>query len=90
MQREEGGLFSKEHCVDTLLQSYLFRLQVKFEPAAPVGTTEPSEGFAAEEQQFPHLYGKINVDAVVEQLQVERSAADGTFLKFVGIEKYST
>jgi uncharacterized protein (DUF952 family) len=56
--------------------------QVKYEPAAPVGNT-PSAGLMSQEKReeplFPHLYGTIDFDAVVEELPVQRSE-DGTYL----------
>lgn len=67
-----------------------FLLQVKFEPAAPVGT-RPSHGLTSEESNeplFPHLYGSIDFAALVDELPVERDA-NGTFLTIQNLEKYS-
>lgn len=55
--------------------------EVKLEPAAPVGSTEPHTKIS--EQLFPHLYGPINIESVVKELRVERKE-DGTFLGLVG------
>jgi uncharacterized protein (DUF952 family) len=60
-------------------------VQVKFEPAAPVGD-RPSHGLVPAEAAplFPHLYGAIDFAAVSKELPVER-AADGTFLSVAGM-----
>jgi len=61
--------------------------EVKFEPAAPVGSRPPAglKGSAqADEPLFPHLYGPINFDAVCDKLPVKR-ASDGTFLEIEGL-----
>ena len=62
-------------------------MQVKFEPAAAVGNTPPgnlTKGKQGEEPLFPHLYGTIDFDAVVEELPVARNA-DGTFVSVEGV-----
>jgi len=51
--------------------------QVKMEPAAPVGDMPAHESSA----MFPHLYGPINLDAVVEVTSVDRTPLG----KFLGI-----
>jgi uncharacterized protein (DUF952 family) len=73
------------------LNNNSLHVQVKFEPAAPVGD-KPSHGLTPEksdEPLFPHLYGTIDFDAVTEELDINRGE-DGTFLSITGIEKYST
>jgi uncharacterized protein (DUF952 family) len=67
-------------------------VQVKFEPAAPVGE-RPSHGLTSsttpsDEPLFPHLYGTIDFESVVEELDINRGD-DGTFLSITDIEKYS-
>ena len=69
---------------------------VKFEPAAPVGdrqtkrfqTADASAHASAQsaqaEQLFPHLYGTIDFDAVVDELDVGR-VQDGSFVSIDGI-----
>eukprot|EP00300_Choanocystis_sp_HF-7_P034901 c4798_g1_i1.p1 GENE.c4798_g1_i1~~c4798_g1_i1.p1 ORF type:complete len:120 (+),score=27.58 c4798_g1_i1:38-397(+) len=54
--------------------------EVKFEAAAPVGNTAVH---TAEPKLFPHIYGPLNKDAVVQELNVQR-AEDGTFLQIDG------
>lgn len=73
--------------------------EVKYEPAAPVGETQPSEelkkkqkgdGGAGEgdgegaETLFPHLYGGIPKSSVVRERKVVRGE-DGTFLGIEGM-----
>ena len=50
--------------------------QVKFEAAAPVGSTaaRPSD-----DRRWPHLYGTLDHDAVLQRLAIRRDA-DGSFL----------
>ena len=59
-------------------------MQVKYEPAAPVGSTAPSNDMqgksAAEPVLFPHLYGTIDFDAVTREHAVERDGHSGEFL----------
>ena len=54
--------------------------QVKFEAAAPVGSTaaRPSD-----DRKWPHLYGTLDYDAVLRRLPVQRDSK-GSFL---GIDK---
>ena len=54
---------------------------VRLEPAAPVGDTQPSTEVAGDggDALFPHLYGPILLESVVEVRSVKR-APDGTFL----------
>lgn len=70
-----------------VIDSGALKAEVKFEPAAPVGN-RPSHGLtgpdAADEPLFPHLYGTIDFDAVVAELEVER-ADDGEFLSIAGL-----
>lgn len=59
--------------------------KVVFEPAAPVGT-KPAHASNSQDEEpvlFPHLYGTINFDSVVEELAVDRDEA-GRFLKIHG------
>ena len=65
-------------------------LQVKFEPAAPVGTTAPpadwtQEGKAQPQPLFPHLYGTIDFDAVLQEHAVRRDAESGKYLGIDGV-----
>ena len=64
-------------------------VQVKFEPAAPVGD-RPANGLTSptDAPLFPHLYGTIDFESVVEELDITRGD-DGTFLNIPNIEKYS-
>ena len=59
-------------------------LQVKYEPAAPVGSTAPSDDMQgkgkAEPVMFPHLYGTIDFGAVTSEHAVERDGHSGEFL----------
>lgn len=57
---------------------------VRFEPAAPVGETQPSAAVAGEGDLFPHLYGPIEHRHVVRTHAVQR-AADGTFVGVAGV-----
>lgn len=52
-------------------------MQVKFEPAAPVGdrAAKPSD-----ERKWPHLYGTIDFHAVEQRLPVRRDT-EGRFLE---------
>lgn len=65
-------------------------LQVKFEPAAPVGDKSSGGLLAGQQQQqqqeplFPHLYGSINFEAVLDELPMRRSP-DGCFLSIEGL-----
>jgi uncharacterized protein (DUF952 family) len=59
--------------------------EVRFEPAAPVGQKEPAAfGTRDEQPLFPHLYGTIDVDAVVAELNVVRDGS-GTFTAIDGL-----
>jgi uncharacterized protein len=49
---------------------------VVYEAAAPVGEIQAVQ---KNDTVFPHLYGYLNLDAIVESLSTER-AEDGTFL----------
>ena len=66
--------------------------QVKFEPAAPVGSIPPPavwcKGRAEEsppQPLFPHLYGTIDFPAVLQEHAVLRDADSGKFLKVEGV-----
>lgn len=99
-----GNSFYKESKGDWLLLdldvSKLGPREVKYEPAAPVGETQPSEelkkkqkgGDGGEgggdgegaETLFPHLYGGIPKSSVVRERKVVRGE-DGTFLGIEGM-----
>lgn len=64
---------------------------VKFEPAAPVGNKASSgllAGQSTEQLQdvplFPHLYGPLELEAVMAELRMRRGA-DGIFLSIEGL-----
>lgn len=57
--------------------------RVIYEPAAPVGDVASMKP-AADEPLFPHIYGGINADSVVEQFNIIRSL-DGTFHSIEGL-----
>ena len=60
-------------------------VQVKFEAAAPVGETKAKEAKPGENvERFPHLFGGINLDAIVSVLPVKRDSA-GKFLSIQGL-----
>ena len=61
------------------------RAQVKYEPAAAVGNTPASSKNS--EQQFPHLYGAINLSAVITTLPMQR-AEDGRFQSVSGLSEF--
>jgi hypothetical protein len=69
------------------------RLQVIFEPAAPVGDKPTTLGDSTSGGQqgdsspvlFPHLYGPIDLAAVTQELPIERHPTDGTFLSIPGL-----
>ena len=60
-------------------------MQVKYEPAAPVGSTAPSDDMQGKEKSepvlFPHLYGTIDFDAVAAEHAVDRDRHSGEFLR---------
>jgi uncharacterized protein (DUF952 family) len=61
------------------------RGEVKYEPAAPVGDKDPTVfGDGKDPQVFPHLFGTIDVEAVVAEHHVTRDAS-GTFIAIDGI-----
>ena len=55
---------------------------VKFESPAPVGNIKNTNE-KHNSMLFPHLYGRINKEAVVGKFDVTRSEEDGTFLSIV-------
>lgn len=67
------------------LTEHALLLQVKFEPAAPVGTTPPSDEMQGKGQEqpvlFPHLYGTIDLEAVTAEHAVDRDGHSGEFLR---------
>lgn len=68
--------------------TFYVHLQVRYEPAAPVGDTAPPDGWkdgAAQAPVFPHLYGTIDFDAVTKEHGVERDAETGRFLSVEGV-----
>lgn len=54
-------------------------LQVKFEPAAPVGDKAAK---LSDERKWPHLYGTIDFAAVEQRLPVRRDG-QGRFLEIL-------
>eukprot|EP00878_Enallax_costatus_P005617 GHUV01005891.1.p1 GENE.GHUV01005891.1~~GHUV01005891.1.p1 ORF type:complete len:138 (+),score=46.29 GHUV01005891.1:231-644(+) len=58
--------------------------KVVFEAAASVGSTQPLQ--PTSQQLFPHLYGPLNLDAVTQELAVQRDA-DGSFVAIEGLTK---
>eukprot|EP00884_Botryococcus_braunii_P019862 jgi/Botrbrau1/655/Bobra.0161s0043.1 len=60
--------------------------EVKYEPAKPDRRNTP---IWEEELLFPHLYGELNVDAVVRQLRVHRSPC-GRFIAIDGLPQAGT
>eukprot|EP00798_Chlamydomonas_sp_ICE-L_P005956 gene5956-33532_t len=59
---------------------------VVFESAAPVGSTEPGQLVSEDGKAaplFPHLFGPINIESVVEVKSILRDA-NGTFLEIGG------
>lgn len=80
-----------------MLDASRLTAEVKYEPAAPVGDTssggllggaaQPQQGQPAAEPQeplFPHLYGALDLAAVVRRVPMQR-AADGTFTGIAGL-----
>lgn len=59
------------------IESAKLKSEVKFEPAAPVGDKDTYT--KDEVELFPHLYGTIDFDSVVQELKVKRDT-DGSFL----------
>ena len=55
---------------------------VRFEPAAPVGTTAAHVVGGAEQPLFPHLYGPMELAAVTAETKVERDV-EGGFLRIL-------
>lgn len=59
--------------------------EVKYETAAAVGSTAPSDKMQGKGEQepvlFPHLYGTIDFDAVTAEHAVERDGHTGEFLR---------
>ena len=62
-------------------------LQVKYEAAAPVGSTPAKPEWSEPETaiQYPHLYGSIDADAVTKELEVVRDE-QGHFLSITGLQ----
>ena len=63
---------------------------MKFEPAAPVGTTAPPASWGKEGAEhapplFPHLYGTIDFDAVLQEHAVDRDPESGRYLRIEGV-----
>lgn len=59
------------------------RVQVKWEPAAPVGD-KSSQDLLQQESLFPHLYGTIDFESVAGELPMQRGG-DGSFLAIPGL-----
>jgi uncharacterized protein (DUF952 family) len=60
----------------------LLAAPIKYEAPAPVGDVGTMPDSTA--RTFPHLYGTINADAVLRELNVTR-AADGAFIRIESI-----
>ena len=54
------------------------RSRLVYEPAAPVGNIQSNLKIDEDEPLFPHIYGPLNADCVVEQYNIIRSL-DGSF-----------
>lgn len=67
-----------------LLYRDMVILQVKYEPAAPVGEKPRHVHPGKEESVFPHLFGGINKEAIMEERGVQRSR-DGSFISVEGM-----
>lgn len=76
-----------------MLDSSKLTAEVKYEPAAPVGNTSSggllggAQQLAEEQPQaplFPHLYGALDLAAVVRRVPMQR-AADGSFTGIAGL-----
>jgi uncharacterized protein (DUF952 family) len=52
---------------------------LRFEPAMPVNDAQVD---ASEQVLFPHIYGPINRDAIIDVVEVHRES-DGAFAEFV-------
>jgi uncharacterized protein (DUF952 family) len=65
-----------EFCVLVIDEDKL-AAQVKYEPPAPVA------GGVPDDRLYPHIYGPLNRDAIVDVVGVRR-APDGTFTGFAG------
>ena len=59
-------------------------VQVKWEPAAPVGETGSGGLLDGTQPLFPHLYGPLDLGAVVQELPMRRGT-DGSFLGMEGL-----
>lgn len=69
--------------VETLIT--ILPVQVRYEPAAAVGATQP-ERADQEQPLFPHLYGGIDLEAIIREHTVKRDSS-GHFLAIEGICK---
>ena len=69
-----------EEWVILQIDSSLLKSRVIYEPAAPVGD---KSSFQKNEDTvlFPHIYGTIQEDAVVEIVPMRRDSSSGTFLQ---------
>jgi uncharacterized protein (DUF952 family) len=72
----------EEEWVILVIDSDRLASKVIFEPAAPVGDTS---SFHKDDEQdvplFPHIYGTIQEDSVVDMLTMARDSTSGTFLE---------
>jgi uncharacterized protein (DUF952 family) len=59
----------------------LLKSPIKYEAPAAVGDQETQQDAA---MKFPHIYGPMNIDSVVQEYAVERQS-DGTFKKIIGL-----
>ena len=64
-----------------VLDTFKLKGEVRYEAAAAVGELQPDTSEAA---LFPHLYGPIDFEAVVEVLPIHR-LENGTFLEIIGL-----
>ena len=73
------------HDTHTHTHTHTHTAQVlKWEWPSPVGTTRPLDGEQSGGERFPHLFGGITREMVVETYDVKRSA-EGEFLSIEGL-----
>ena len=71
------------HTHDTHTRTHTAQV-LKWEWPSPVGTTRPLDGEQSGGERFPHLFGGITREMVVETYDVKRSA-EGEFLSIEGL-----